>query len=333
MLDALIETPDNPIPDDAFCGQFKTSDGKTLRYARFPTAEEHRGTVIMLHGRNESIEKYFETARDLAARGFASATFDWRGQGGSERLLKNPARGYIDNFGSYVTDLDDFFRQVVLPDCRGPFYVLAHSTGALVALLASAKLTNRVKRMVLLAPFLGLADQPMSGHQVRFLANLLCLVGLGRVYMGSGPKPADLKPFAKNRLTSDPARFERNGAIVTACPLLGLGSPTARWIRAAARAIDRVHRTSHIDSLRIPALFVAAGSDRVVSTPATELYASHARCGALVTIDGARHEILQEADFYREQFWAAFDAFIPGSQEPGSGPDAGKDAALSGSES
>ena len=33
----------------------------------------------------------------------------------------------------------------------------------------------------------------------------------------------------------------------------------------------------------------------------------------MVTIDGARHEILQEADIYREQFWAAFDAFVPGS--------------------
>ena len=32
MLDTLIETPDNPTPEDAVCGQFKTSDGKLLRY-------------------------------------------------------------------------------------------------------------------------------------------------------------------------------------------------------------------------------------------------------------------------------------------------------------
>ena len=40
---------------------------------------------------------------------------------------------------------------------------------------------------------------------------------------------------------------------------------------------------------------------------------------SLLTIDGARHEILQEADIYREQLLAAFDAFVPGS-------DAGVDA-------
>ena len=35
--------------------------------------------------------------------------------------------------------------------------------------------------------------------------------------------------------------------------------------------------------------------------------------GALVTIDGARHEIMMERDIYRAQLWGAFDAFVPGS--------------------
>ena len=30
-------------------------------------------------------------------------------------------------------------------------------------------------------------------------------------------------------------------------------------------------------------------------------------------IAGAKHEILQEQDRYRAQFWAAFDAFVPGT--------------------
>jgi lysophospholipase len=58
---------------------------------------------------------------------------------------------------------------------------------------------------------------------------------------------------------------------------------------------------------------VACGADAVVSTPAVERYAARLRAGSLITIDGARHEVLQEADIYREQFLAAFDAFIPGS--------------------
>jgi lysophospholipase len=33
-----------------------------------------------------------------------------------------------------------------------------------------------------------------------------------------------------------------------------------------------------------------------------------------VVIVGAQHELMMERDAFREQFWAAFDAFIPGSR-------------------
>ena len=38
------------------------------------------------------------------------------------------------------------------------------------------------------------------------------------------------------------------------------------------------------------------------------------KSASLLTIDGARHEIWQEADIYREQLLAAFEAFVPGNE-------------------
>ena len=63
---------------------------------------------------------------------------DWRGQGGSDRLMRDAHRGHVKSFFHYTSDLDQFFEEIVLPDCRGPYYVLAHSTGALIALLGCA---------------------------------------------------------------------------------------------------------------------------------------------------------------------------------------------------
>lgn len=65
----------------------------------------------------------------------------------------------------------------------------------------------------------------------------------------------------------------------------------------------------------MPVLIITAGADTVVSAAATERLAARNRNISLVVIDGARHELLQEADFYREQTLAAFDAFIPGASE------------------
>jgi lysophospholipase len=85
------------------------------------------------------------------------------------------------------------------------------------------------------------------------------------------------------------------------------------WAHAACIAADTVGDPDFMARLRIPTLFVASGADQVVSTRAVEDYAQRLRAGSLLTIDGARHEIMQEADAYREPFLAAFSAFVPGS--------------------
>jgi lysophospholipase len=105
----------------------------------------------------------------------------------------------------------------------------------------------------------------------------------------------------------------RNVEIYQKFPKLGLGGPTVAWIHAACVAVDAVHEPEFMARVQIPIMFVAAGADTVVSTKAIELYAKHLRAGSLVTLDGARHEVWQEADIFREQLLAAFEAFIPGT--------------------
>lgn len=313
MTHPFLEIPGNPLPENAVGGHFAARDGRKLRYGLFAaTARPLHGTVVVLAGRNECIEKYFETFRDLAGRGFTAATFDWRGQGGSDRLVRDPRRGHVGSFLDYAADLDHFFGEIVLPDCRGPYYILAHSMGALVALLATPALANRVRRMVLVAPLLGLSGVRMKPRTIGRVAAALCWTGLGSRYAAWGGR-TEAAPFATNRLTTDARRYARNVLLTATHPKLALGGPTIRWIGAACRALDTVWDPDFMARIQVPILFVGAGADEVVPTRAADEYARRLRGGSMLTIDGARHEILQEADIYREQFWAAFDAFVPGS--------------------
>ncbi len=317
MTDLFYEIPGNPVPQNASGGFFKTADGHRIRYACFgAVGRPLKGTVILLNGRNECIEKYFETIGDLSDRGFAVATLDWRGQGGSDRMLPDRFRGHVRSFDEYTADLDQFFEDIILPDCRGPYYVLAHSTGALIALLGSPSMVNRVRRMVLLTPFFGYPGFPLSMLSVRRIASTLYYSGLGTRYGVGGPRPKVSAPFESNRLTTDPERFARNQLLYERHPNLALGGPTVAWIRAAGIAISRVWEPEFMARMQVPSLFIGAGADTVVSTPLIAEYARRLRGGSLLTIDGARHELLQEADIFREQLFAAFDAFIPGSDEP-----------------
>ena len=264
MSAQLFETDGNPVPEGINADHLDLPDGKRLRYALYPaTGRPLKGTVIILHGRNECIEKYFETMRDLSKRGFACATFDWIGQGGSDRLIKDPMRGHVKNFGRYVADFNHFFENIALPDCRAPFYVLAHSTGSLVALLASPDMTNRVRRMVLCAPLLSLTHQPLGHNQIRRVSGFLSLIGLGSIYMSGGPRPRETLPFIGNKLTSDPVRYRRNSTLYEQHRELALGGPTARWVHASCLAMDTVLDPDFKSRIQIPTLIIAAGADQI----------------------------------------------------------------------
>lgn len=312
MSAQFYQIPGNPAPERASTGFFTGDRGRQIRYAVFgATGRPMKGTVVVLTGRNECIEKYFETISDLAKRGFGVAIMDWRGQGASERLLKDPQRGYVERFPSYTKDIDRFFSEIVLPDCRGPYYVLGHSTGALAALTAVPILVNRVRRMALIAPLIGVDNVPFSVKWLKRITGFLRGVGLGWLYVSGGPWAPT--PFEANVVTSDPDRYCRNVLLYETYPQLSVGSPTVAWMNAVSTASEMVRNPDYCARIQIPILLIAAGADTVVSTRAIEGYARRLRSGHIVTIDGARHEILQELDFYREQFWAAFDAFIPGS--------------------
>ncbi len=309
----LVSIPANPVPDDVVSGTIKTPDGVNLRFARWAPPAGRKGTVCVFTGRSEQIEKYFETVQELRDRGFAVAMVDWRGQGGSARGLSDPRKGYVQHFSDFETDVEAFYRQVVLPDCPPPFFALAHSMGGAVMLRVAHAGKQWFDRIVLSAPMIDLPRRTTS-WPVRVLLLAMRLAGQGGRYVPGGSDAlVGTAPFADNPLTSDPVRYARNAAIIEEDPSVGLAAPTVAWADTAFRAMHGFRATHYPSQIRQPILMMAAGSDTIVSTPAIEEFAYHLRGGSHLVIPGSRHEILQEQDRYRAQFWAAFDAFVPGS--------------------
>jgi lysophospholipase len=311
-LAGLVDIPSNPVPDGAVCDTVTADDGITLRYARWPPNRSPvRGTVVVIQGRTEFIEKYFETIDDLRRRGFAVATFDSRGQGGSSRLLSNSRKGHARDFADHVNDLETIMHQVVLPDCPPPYYLLAHSTGCLIALLSAVRMRTRIERMVLTSPLIGLAGRAPAFHAR--LTGFLMYFGLGEAYVpGGGNTVAQTEPFEGNLLTSDRVRYERALAVVNADPSLAIGGATIGWLNAAMRASLRVNESDFVEAYPVPTLMLLAGAEKIVSNQAAENLSQRLKTAAHLRVPGSRHEILMERDEIRDQFWIAFDAFVQG---------------------
>jgi lysophospholipase len=268
----------------------------------------------LLQGRSDCIERYFETIVDLQRRGFAVAAFDWRGQGGSERRLRNPRKGHIDSFGEYDRDLDAFMSQVALPDCPPPHFALAHSTGGLICLRGERDGRTHFTRLVLTSPLVGLGGMRPSPKTVCRIATLVTALGLGEL-TARRRTPAANRPatFDRNPWSGDAGRLARNAEIAEQHPQLAIGGVTFGWLHAACRAMADAADPDFAPAIRVPTLVAVGSLDTVVSLRAIEMLVGELRAGALVSLPGARHELLMEQDTLREEFFAAFDAFVPGT--------------------
>jgi len=168
-------------------------------------------------------------------------------------------------------------------------------------------------RMVLTAPMIRIVGLPLPHQACRQIADTLTLFGMGkRPVPGDARKYLPIQNFEGNPLTSDRERYLRNLSVLEAAPHLAVGMPTIGWLKAALNAMAQLDNDRFPPRIRVPSLMLAASDDQIVSSPAIEDLSVKLRAGSQIVMRGSRHEILQERDSIREQFWAAFDAFIPG---------------------
>jgi len=317
----LTDIPENPCPSGADAFWFDGHDGGQLRAAIWPaTVAVPRGTVLLLGGRTEFIEKYYEVIGRLRDRGFSVATMDWRGQGLSARGAANRLKGHIDHFSEFDRDFALFLKVLDERSLPQPFLAMAHSMGGNILMrwlhladtqAAVAAGLPRIAGLALSAPMVDLRLSTGAMLAMRAMSFTGIALGLGDRYLpgGGDDKAVGTDAFEDNIVTSDPERFERQNATVHANPDLALSSITLGWAGSAAESIDFVQSEAFVRSIRTPVLFCGAEKDVLVSEKQVAMYARRIRGARYVTCAGCKHEILMERDELQTSFWDAFDSF------------------------
>lgn len=290
-----------------------TPEGHRLRVATFDAqGAKPRGLCVLLHGQTEFIEKYEEVIGELRGRGFAVATFDWPGQGGSYRLLPDPLKAHIDDFSTYDKALWAFAEQIVTPMTGArPPVALAHSMGGHILLRALHDRPNAFSAAVLSAPMLRALTRGYPAWLARAACKIENWIGAKNDWVwGMDQRDPHLITFDTQLVTSDRARFQRTQEFVFAHPDLRLAGPTWGWLEAAYESMAKVMAPGYAEAISTPVLLCAAGKDRIVDVTAEHEFAKRLPHGQLLDLRDSEHEILMESDPIRARFWAAFDAFI-----------------------
>lgn len=305
---SFIVIDENPVPQGGQCFFARMSDGETMRVATFPATAPETKSLMLVTGRSEFIEKYFETITELQARGFAVTTMDWRGQGHSARSLPVREIGHIDDFATYRADLEAVLEGMAKPFSKSPLYLMSHSMGGPPVLDILANEHPDICGAILCAPMTNFYRSKLKRQLVHFVAESAVRAGLTEK-PAIGVKEYSLQ-FEGNILTSDETRHSRFRRLQDAAPEATIGAPTYGWVKAALDIVAKLHEPSFLENIQVPVLIISAGRDYLIDTDDHAVLAEQSPMISRVLIKHALHEILMERDVFRAQFWEAFDGFV-----------------------
>ncbi len=264
-------------------------DGIQIRYAVREGSDPSR-IVFFLNGRSEYLEKYFDLPDDTDLASWTWVTMDHRGQGASEGQ-----RSHVADYSHFASDA----RAVIDQAGKGrPYVMLAHSMGGLITLYGTLLGLLHPQSIVLSSPLFGILA-PMPMPIAKALAKIFSYTPLFEKYTGS--KVDRRASFTGNILTHSQERF----AAMAASPY-PTSSPTFGWVYATFKAFKLLFNKVRLKGLTMPIGIMAGSEEKVVDRFVYEEWAKersevNQKATALILIPGASHELLNEADEYRDQ--------------------------------
>ncbi|PVA06899.1 alpha/beta hydrolase [Thalassorhabdomicrobium marinisediminis] len=301
-------------PDGA-CHWLLTVDGVRVRVGHWPARDPSaaRGTVLIFPGRTEYVEKYGRTAADFAAQGFASVAIDWRGQGIADRLLANRAVGHVNVFADYQLDAKALLAHVKALGLPEPYHLLGHSMGGCIALRSLYEGID-VRSVMFSAPMWGIQMSAALRPIAWGLSSMSKPLGFGELFApGQQAETYVLRTTAdENTLTSDAASFDVLQQHLKQHPDLALGGPSLHWLNESLREMRALSRQPSPD---LPCVTFLGTEESIVDPIRIRKRMARWPGGELVELEGARHEVLMEAEPIRARVIARtlrlFDAHSP----------------------
>ncbi len=290
-----------------------TPDGAKLRAAHWKAASPSTQpvTVVLLQGRSSYIEKFEETVKDLRKQGYDVWTFDWRGSGGSSRLISNSQKVYIDSYDTYLQDLDYMIQKVVKPQSSKPLVLFSISMGGHLALRYAQEKPDQIAGVFAVVPMINVITDPYPVWMARWMVSSATWMGLGQSYVvGYGDYQVN-QPINPEKVgTTDLNRYQRQLDLNAANMSFVTAGPTYRWVYESFKSIDVLKRPSSINKIKVPVMMIKAEHDFVVDASKDEAFCAQIPHCKIKTYAGARHNIFIEKDEIRTHLFEDFNEFV-----------------------
>jgi lysophospholipase len=297
------------IPADATMSMFPLPDGWPMRVFDRP-ATGMRGSILWIGGRGDIIEKYLESIEEWHRGGWHVSAFDWRGQGGSGRLLADPSIGHMPDFATWIDDLAAFWADWTART-PGPHVIMGHSMGGHLVLRALLERKIAPAATVLSAPMLGFTGGPLPQGLAGGFASLLAWLIPEKKAWKQGEKPGAVDARRQFYLTHDVERYADEVWWKTKDPSLALGPASWAWVAAAYRSNALIDAPGALEKLQADVLIVGTEGDKLVSSAAIHRAAERLpNVERLMSDKTVAHEVLREIDSVRDAIMTRIATFL-----------------------
>ncbi|CAH0542651.1 Lysophospholipase L2 [Vibrio marisflavi CECT 7928] len=275
---------------------------KTKLYWCKLTSAEHQKAVVVVNGRIESTWKYQELFYELFMQGYDVYSFDHRGQGLSERLIKDKEMGYVYDFNDYVEDMSHLLKTFDLAHYDKK-YLLAHSMGSTISTRYMQTYTNHIfDAACLVAPMYGV-PMPVWLKPIAIPLTQIITAFYPKTNYAPGYSRYQAKPFKGNLLSQSELRYRWFRDLYESKPELKVGGPSIRWVWQGLMAAKQcLQMARHI---QIPVQIIQGKEDRIVSNKSQLAFFQRLQKenskAEFIAVEGAKHELMFEKDSCRNQ--------------------------------
>ncbi len=282
-------------------------------YLKYGNSNGERGVLIIAVGRNEASLKYLEVAYDLYQLGFSPIYItSHRGQGFSDRELKNRDKGYVKKFSYYTQDLKTL-REIAYKETHGrKMYLIGHSMGGAIATDYLHTHPNDFDKAILVSPMLKIKlDEGEIPTLLKTYAVCSPLRKNGCTQYVPGGRDANPNPkFENSDVTSSRVRFNWREYLYKVDNRTRIGSATFKWVQEAIKANLYMRRERNVNKMKTPFLILQAGNELVVDPRGSSQLCQQTKLCTLATVKGSMHNILTETDNYRDQALNLINVFL-----------------------
>lgn len=304
-----------PLPAGWAFDSWQAGDGASLRWGMArQDGRDPEGTILLVPGYAGTLDIYGQVFSELMAEGYDVAGLDLRGQGGSDRMLSNPEKPWVDDYSVYGDDLAGFV-DFLSGQVDGPLIIYGESFGGHVTLRAAGDHPDlAADGLVLIAPAVRVNTAPWPAALARSMVAMNVAAGRGEEY---APGQQDWAPWQPDITLDNPcgtniSTIHTKDAWFAQHPEVRVSSgPTNKWLLETMRSGDLLTDESYAAGIDMPVILVTVGDDRVVQTePAERLCRDGLPHCTLVRIEEARHCLDFEAPEKRQPVYRAMDGFL-----------------------